>query len=322
MKDLNNAVLNGTYKKLTHGVGIVDTVNSDKINVTVYLSDRERFLSQYTAFAVTTAQSTVEMCRVVYEAKTELSAGDFDKFCTDIGRNKTDSTIRKYLAIGGAYLRLISYANLLPNSWTSIYEITQIPADAFDALVKTGNSMATLTGAQVKRLKDLNNKSDAAATVTDAGAATTTSDADAAMNVTDTATATTVTDAGADTTATDTAVAMTLTEVGTATTVTDASDAMNVTDTATATTVIDAGAADLAHAHQATASLLERVSSQSTASVEVASQTYEILIRFKKPPSEDKWFELLDQLEDFHEANDVDFEVIDTRPSFAASVAA
>ena len=313
MKDLNNAVLNGTYKKLTHGVGIVDTVNSDKINVTVYLSDRERFLSQYTVFAVTTAQSTVEMCRVVYEAKTELSAGDFDKFCTDIGRNKTDSTIRKYLAIGGAYPRLISYANLLPNSWTSIYEITQIPADAFDALVKTGNSMATLTGAQVKRLKDLNNKSDAAATVTDAGAATTTTDSGAA---------TTVTDAGADTTTSDAATAMNVTDTATATTVTDAGADTSTTEAATATTVTDAGAADLAHAQQATASLLERVSFQSTASVEVASQTYEILIRFKKPPSEDKWFELLDQLEDFHEANDVDFEVIATRPSFAASVAA
>ena len=104
-------------------------------------------------FAVKTAQSTVEMCRVIYEAKESLDKSEYASFLKDIGRKPDDSTVRKYLAIGERYADLIAYANLLPSSWTSIYEITQLPADSFMAMVATGESMANLTGAQLKLLK-------------------------------------------------------------------------------------------------------------------------------------------------------------------------
>lgn len=123
------------------------------------LSDRERFFSQYSLFAIKTAQSTVEMCRVVSEAKQELSKEEFSEFCTDIGHKGEDSTIRKYLAIGAAYDRLIQYADKLPNSWTSIYTITQIPSETFNALAEVGESFAKLSGNQIKALVEINSDS-------------------------------------------------------------------------------------------------------------------------------------------------------------------
>ena len=155
-----NNVQNGTSS-------LVDAVNSD-ISITKFATDRERFLSEYTAFAVKTAKATVEMCRVVYEAKTQLAKYEYLRFLRDIHHSSEDSTIRKYLAIGERYDKLIQYTNLLPSSWTSIYEITQIPSDVFDALVSTGSSMANLKGAQIKLLKDANKKSDADDSKTDA----------------------------------------------------------------------------------------------------------------------------------------------------------
>ena len=159
-----NNVQNGTSS-------LVDAVNSD-ISITKFATDRERFLSEYTAFAVKTAKATVEMCRVVYEAKTQLAKYEYLCFLRDIHHSSEDSTIRKYLAIGERYDKLIQYTNLLPSSWTSIYEITQIPSDVFDALVSTGSSMANLKGAQIKLLKDANKKSDAATTATTTAAST------------------------------------------------------------------------------------------------------------------------------------------------------
>ena len=109
------------------------------------------YVSQYSALAAKTAKSTLEMCKIVYEAKHGLGK-QFEKFCATIGRKETDSTIRKYLAIGEAYPRLIAYADQLPNAWTSIYLITQISAETFDDLISKRQNLRNLTGHEVKKL--------------------------------------------------------------------------------------------------------------------------------------------------------------------------
>ena len=270
-----NNVQNGTSS-------LVDAVNSD-ISITKFATDRERFLSEYTAFAVKTAKATVEMCRVVYEAKTQLAKYEYLRFLRDIHHSSEDSTIRKYLAIGERYDKLIQYTNLLPSSWTSIYEITQIPSDVFDALVSTGSSMANLKGAQIKLLKDANKKSDAATT-----AATTAIDTTAAT--------------AADSVNADAAAAATLTTASTA-----------------ATTATDTTAADLAHAQQATASLLERVAQTANAEANVASdddladEPYDVVIHFRSRPSEAATFAMLDAITSVISKHRLDAEITSSR---------
>jgi hypothetical protein len=92
-----------------------------------HITDCEQFVYEFSAFAVKTAQATLEMCRVVYNAKQALESHDFLNFCNDIGRKGEDSTVRKYLKIGEKYDQFYQYAELLPNSWTSIYEIVDSP---------------------------------------------------------------------------------------------------------------------------------------------------------------------------------------------------
>jgi len=121
-------------------------------NVTVFLTDKEQFVQDFHAFAKKTARATLEMCKVVYDAKHTLTNDNFDGFCREIGQKSSDSTIRKYLAIGEKYDDFINYADRLPNSWTSIYKITQIDSATFLALVKTDNSFATMSGKQIDLL--------------------------------------------------------------------------------------------------------------------------------------------------------------------------
>ena len=150
--DMNNSVQNGTTENNT-SLGQVRVIeNESGLVITHHITDCEQLVIEFTGFAVTTAQSTVEMCRVVYEAKKSLKRDDFIKFCNEIGHKSEDSTIRKYLCIGENYERLIKYTNLLPNSWTSIYTITQLPSDVLDAFALTGSSMANMTGSQIKLL--------------------------------------------------------------------------------------------------------------------------------------------------------------------------
>ena len=157
MSNLSNSVLNGTNEVTNQDIGQIRVFETESgIEVKYHITDRARLFSEYSLFAVKTAQSTVEMCRVVFEAKEELSRDEFSNFCTDIGHKGEDSTVRKYLAIGAAYERLIQYADKLPNSWTSIYTITQIPSETFNALGQVGESFAKLSGKQIKALVEIN----------------------------------------------------------------------------------------------------------------------------------------------------------------------
>ena len=165
MKNHEETVQNGT--NMTHdsnasmsdieqGLGQIRVLETnDGLVVRHFVSARERFFSEYSKFAVKTAQSTVEMCRVIFEAKKSLEKSEYIRLLNDVGHKSEDSTIRKYLAIGERYDDLIACTDLLPSSWTSIHKITQIPAESFMAMVATGNSMVNLTGAQIKILVDI-----------------------------------------------------------------------------------------------------------------------------------------------------------------------
>jgi hypothetical protein len=150
-------VLNRTNNEFDSNIGqirVLETANG--LTIEHHVTDRERFYSEYSNFAVKTAQATVEMCRVVYQAKNELSSTEYSEFLKDIGHKGETSTIRKCLAIGSQYDKLIQYTNLLPNSWTSIYTITQLSSDTFDALAARDTDMSKMSGKEIKSLLDLN----------------------------------------------------------------------------------------------------------------------------------------------------------------------
>jgi len=121
---------------------------------------REEYVKAFKAGVEKTARSTLEMCRVVYEASVSLDGFQFGEFCKDIGFKDYSSTVRKYIAIGKLYPRFIQYADMLPASWTNIYLITQIPAEAFEECIKEKFPLYKLTGAKldelVKSTKDIN----------------------------------------------------------------------------------------------------------------------------------------------------------------------
>jgi len=143
---------------------VVSTESHKNFNITVFLTDKEQFVQDFHGFVKKTAQSTLEMCKVVYDAKHTLTNDNFDSFCREIGQKSSDSTIRKYLAIGEKYDDFINYADRLPNSWTSIYKITQIDSTTFSALVSTDNTFATMRAKDIDLLINPNKASQSKST--------------------------------------------------------------------------------------------------------------------------------------------------------------
>ena len=284
---------------IEQGIGRIRVIETgDGLVMTHFVTARERFYSEYSKFAVKTAQSTVEMCRVVYEAKKSLDKSEYASFLQDIGRKTEDSTIRKYLAIGERYDDLIAYTNLLPSSWTSIYEITQLPAESFMAMVTLGESMANLTGAQIKRLKGVNASNNSVKpTVSTMPSTNVKLSTSAAANESE---------QSVDSDSTDATSESADAPICTHTTVSVTSDASSRDDEDSDSS------SDNEFAQQATSSLLERVSQNANLAVEAddlevvdEDEPFELFIRFPSKPTVDALFAIVKSVEGICYKHDV-----------------
>lgn len=98
------------------------------------------------------ALASLELGRVVHEARESLNNDEFNEFIKEVGFNSAQGTISKLCCIGRMYERFKPYVDKLPANWTSLYLITQIPAEHFDNVITEGNSFEDVTGEQLKEL--------------------------------------------------------------------------------------------------------------------------------------------------------------------------
>lgn len=110
------------------------------------------YVSDFKQHCRKTAIASLELGRVVHEARETLSEEEFDQFCEQVGMQSSRATIVKLCCIGRAYAQLLPHVEKLPANWTSIYLITQIPAEYFDRFIKSNHTFEALTGNQIKRL--------------------------------------------------------------------------------------------------------------------------------------------------------------------------
>lgn len=128
---------------------------------TIEAKTRQAYVWYFKAHQRRTAIASLQMCRVVFEASKALDEPDFDEFCKNIGYKPDSSTIRKFTVVGKVYPRLIKYADQLPAAWTSIYSLTQMPADEFERCIESGYRLCDLSTSEidelVKQTRQINN---------------------------------------------------------------------------------------------------------------------------------------------------------------------
>lgn len=168
--DINSeTVLNGTKEVVDTTLGQIRVIETNnELVVEHHVTECERLSNDYLHFSVKTAQSTLEMCRVAFEAKKFLSKSEYSHFLKAIGHSNESPKIRKLIAIGEQYDKLIQYTNLLPSSWTSIYTITLLSPETFGALADTDTDMSNMTGKDLESLRALNKPKPTAPSATSA----------------------------------------------------------------------------------------------------------------------------------------------------------
>ncbi len=109
------------------------------------------YVDQFNQFANKTAQAIIGMGRVVHRAKSSLGK-DFDVFCTAIRFKRESSAIRKLDQIGKMADFLDKHANRLPNTWTTVYRLTQLGRELLEEAIAGDVVSPSMSGLEAGRL--------------------------------------------------------------------------------------------------------------------------------------------------------------------------
>lgn len=113
-------------------------------------SDIQSYVERFHGFANKSAESVLQMCKVVSDAKAKLSDAYFNKFCLAIGLNKDASAISKMTKIGKRFTILSQYKDHLPSAWTTLYRLSDMSDEAFKTAIEARQIHCNMTA------KDLN----------------------------------------------------------------------------------------------------------------------------------------------------------------------
>lgn len=107
--------------------------------------------AKFNGYAKKTAESVLEMARVVSDMKAQDDKSEFEKFCGLIGYKSDSSTIRKFIQIGSKYDQLFAKVDKLPNTWTTVYQIALLSDDKFASKIEEGVINPRLAGTNVRK---------------------------------------------------------------------------------------------------------------------------------------------------------------------------
>lgn len=107
---------------------------------------------KYNGFARKTAESVLNMAKVVSDMKAQKDKVEFEKFCDLINCKPESSYIRKFIQIGKKFDFLIANADKLPSQWTTVYQISKLSNDAIGTLIEKGSITPSLSGVAVARV--------------------------------------------------------------------------------------------------------------------------------------------------------------------------
>ena len=107
------------------------------------------FATEIAGFTKASTQNTIAMCEVFFKAKHELGA-EFSSLCSALNYTADSSTIKKYILIGEKAELFKPYLDRLPNTWTTLYQMTHLNGDELQQLLSNGQLNQATTGAQIK----------------------------------------------------------------------------------------------------------------------------------------------------------------------------
>jgi hypothetical protein len=92
-------------------------------------------INRYRHWSKKSAEAIIEKASAFFDAENLSDDDEREIFYREVGYSRDDSTSKKYRKIGSRRSRLMAYLDILPDDWTTIYELAKLEDDQFQKLV-------------------------------------------------------------------------------------------------------------------------------------------------------------------------------------------
>lgn len=101
------------------------------------------YVDRYNGYLCKSADAVIGLGETLVDAKQTLEEKSFKLFLERTGLNSSKSTYSKLMKIGENADRLRPYVNNLPQTWTTLYELSKLEADQFESIASQLNAYST-----------------------------------------------------------------------------------------------------------------------------------------------------------------------------------
>ena len=98
-------------------------------------TDVRDLINRYWHWSRKSAEAIIEKASAFFDAENLSDDDERETFYREVGYNRDDSTSKKYRRIGSRRSRLMPYLDILPDDWTTIYELAKLEDDQFQKLI-------------------------------------------------------------------------------------------------------------------------------------------------------------------------------------------
>lgn len=107
------------------------------------------FVKEITGIGKKSVDGILKYGLTMVDAKNTLTESDFKKFLKRTHYAEKSASVRKWICIGNAYLRLNAIAENLPPNWSTLYKLSSLSVDKFDLLERKKVLSATVTAREI-----------------------------------------------------------------------------------------------------------------------------------------------------------------------------
>ena len=113
-------------------VADIDVRPTSPVNLTV-----EELVSEFNAFAMKSSENVLGLATTILMVE-DLGRRDRERFYADVKLDPKGSTARKLRVIGEKLPRFQPFLSVIPNTWTTLYELARMEDDEFKTVAKSG----------------------------------------------------------------------------------------------------------------------------------------------------------------------------------------
>ncbi len=118
------------------------------------------YVKRYQAIAPKSAASIIELGETLSALEQCLGRKHWNEFYARVGLDPDGSTVRKLRVIGRASQQLKRLLPILPNNWTTIYELAKLPYERYIKVVDSGILNPFVTAKEIRQVAFPSKKTD------------------------------------------------------------------------------------------------------------------------------------------------------------------